>query len=67
MANCPSDPLPTAECFRSRKLTVAAVSGEWGAASSMQTAVKIARTEPALGGAHCQGSGEDHWPSRRRC
>ena len=48
MANRPSDPLPTAECFRSGKVTVAAVSGEWGAASSVQTAVKTARTEPAV-------------------
>ena len=48
VANRPSDPLPTAECFRSGKVTVAAVSGEWGAASSVQTAVKTARTEPAV-------------------
>lgn len=61
MANCPSDPYPLQSALGTERLKRVPSAGSEGTASSVQTAVKITRTEPALGGTHCQGSGEDHW------
>ena len=61
MANCQSDPYPLQSALGKKRLKQVSSAGSRGMASSMQTAVRIARTEPAVGATHCQESRENHW------